>query len=329
MSGSLRLSPVAEGSLSTFRGRLRTREEIDLLHKSLTVIIVPQTHRRTLYLRIPMLALLLAGAAAALLVFVSAMHLYDLRLHLHRADAVVRERDALARLTENQQQEIAARQADLSRLVSAVKRFELEQLALRELELKVRGLLGGSGGPTGATVAPVLSEEAPSPEDALDRLGALAAEQTQRAGSLASAASDLESHVAYLRARPSGWPAAGGRTDGYGWRWDPFDGGRAFHEGIDIAGTHGSAISARADGVVVFSDWKAGGYGQTVIIDHGYGFQTLYAHTSQNLAQVGDTVQRGDVIAKMGSTGKSTGPHVHYEVLRWGQAVDPTPYLNE
>jgi murein DD-endopeptidase MepM/ murein hydrolase activator NlpD len=99
------------------------------------------------------------------------------------------------------------------------------------------------------------------------------------------------------------------------------------HKGIDIAAKHGTDIVAMADGIVIFSGWK-GGYGKIVEVRHANGLETRYAHNSANLAKEGDMVRKGQVIAKLGSTGRSTGPHVHFEVRRNGEAVNPMQYLD-
>lgn len=113
----------------------------------------------------------------------------------------------------------------------------------------------------------------------------------------------------------------------YGRRTDPFTGKIAWHSGVDFAGKMGSEIIAVASGVVVESE-KRPGYGGMVKISHGNGFQTLYAHNKENLVKVGDVVKKGQVIALMGSTGRSTGPHVHFEVYKYGRPVDPATYIN-
>ncbi|MEO0442896.1 MAG: M23 family metallopeptidase [Pseudomonadota bacterium] len=112
----------------------------------------------------------------------------------------------------------------------------------------------------------------------------------------------------------------------YGRRTDPFNGQIAWHSGIDFAGKMGSDIIAVAAGVVVESG-ERGGYGGLVEINHGGGFRTRYAHNKKNLVKVGDVVKKGQVIALMGSTGRSTGPHVHFEVFKYGRAVDPASYI--
>ena len=126
---------------------------------------------------------------------------------------------------------------------------------------------------------------------------------------------------------PSGWPAEGGWVSSlFGVRADPFTGQRSYHDGVDIAARHGSVITAMGDGVVAYSGPKSG-YGSLVEITHGQGYSTRYAHTSENLVKVGDRVSKGQPIAKVGSSGRSTGPHLHFEVLREGRSVDPQHYL--
>lgn len=126
---------------------------------------------------------------------------------------------------------------------------------------------------------------------------------------------------------PAGRPVLGGYlSSGYGKRTDPFTGKQDWHPGVDFAGKAGSEIIAVAKGVVTFVGTQSG-YGNVVEINHGNGITTRYGHNKKNLAKVGQVVKQGDVIALMGSTGRSTGPHVHFEVLRDGRAVNPKRYL--
>ena len=99
------------------------------------------------------------------------------------------------------------------------------------------------------------------------------------------------------------------------------------HAGIDLAGPMGTPIYATADGIVGRSEWNNGGYGNLVEIDHGQGIQTRYGHLSQRIAQAGQRVHRGELIGLMGSTGRSTGSHLHYEVRIDGRAVNPIPFM--
>jgi len=122
---------------------------------------------------------------------------------------------------------------------------------------------------------------------------------------------------------PSIWPCKGDVSSPYGLRW----GGSDFHPGIDIANDMGTPIVATADGVVEVAGWNSGGYGNMVDIDHGNGIMTRYGHASQVVVTAGQPVKRGQIIAYMGSTGFSTGPHCHYEVHVNGQVVNPASYL--
>ena len=119
------------------------------------------------------------------------------------------------------------------------------------------------------------------------------------------------------------WPARGDVSSPYGMRWNGSD----FHPGIDIANDMGTPIVATADGVVTTAGWNDGGYGNMVDIDHGNGIMTRYGHAMQVAVSAGQHVRRGQVIAYMGSTGYSTGPHLHYEVRVNGKAVNPAGYL--
>jgi murein DD-endopeptidase MepM/ murein hydrolase activator NlpD len=130
------------------------------------------------------------------------------------------------------------------------------------------------------------------------------------------------------RVVPSGLPVDHGlQSSGFGVRIDPFTGKREQHNGIDIAGKAGSTVVSIADGIVIWSGARSG-YGNLVEIDHGNGYITRYGHNERVLAHAGDTVHKGEAIALLGSTGRSTGPHVHIEVLHHGKPVNPAEFLH-
>jgi murein DD-endopeptidase MepM/ murein hydrolase activator NlpD len=128
---------------------------------------------------------------------------------------------------------------------------------------------------------------------------------------------------------PGGRPVTQGWISSYfGSRADPFTGRKAFHRGVDFAGPSGAQVVAVASGVVTYSKERFG-YGKTVEINHGNGYVTRYAHNQRVLVGVGDTIQKGQAIALIGSTGRSTGPHLHFEVLKQGRAVDPMSFVRQ
>jgi murein DD-endopeptidase MepM/ murein hydrolase activator NlpD len=136
----------------------------------------------------------------------------------------------------------------------------------------------------------------------------------------------MEDQKSLMRSVPALRPADGWVTSDFGPRINPFTGLKMFHEGIDIASSTGTVIIAPADGLVTFAGVKPG-YGNTLVVDHGYGYMTKYAHNSVHFVKAGDRVKRGQRIATVGNTGRSTGPHVHYEVIRNGISRNPKEFI--
>ncbi len=127
-------------------------------------------------------------------------------------------------------------------------------------------------------------------------------------------------------ATPQGWPVPGHVSSRYGYRVNPMSGKRQFHTGVDISIPRGTDVHATADGIVSFAG-RTHNSGNVIVLEHGHGFNTAYAHNRKLLVKVGDRVTRGEVIAVSGSTGRSTGPHVHYEIWKDGRTVNPSKYL--
>ncbi len=137
----------------------------------------------------------------------------------------------------------------------------------------------------------------------------------------------LEAQRSEAEARPHAWPSEGGwLSSGYGTRTDPFTGLPAPHHGVDIANRFGAPVLAASRGIVTFAG-KMKDFGYMVEIDHGYGYRTRYGHLSAVTVKVGDVVEDNQLIGRVGSTGRSTGPHLHYEVHRYGQHINPLPFL--
>lgn len=137
---------------------------------------------------------------------------------------------------------------------------------------------------------------------------------------------DVERHQALAAATPSIWPAKGWLSDGFGQRRDPFTGAPDYHPGLDISADKGDPVLATANGTVARAE-RSGAYGNMVLLEHGFGLSTRYAHLDRILVQPGDQVRRGDVVGLAGATGRATGPHVHYEVLVYGRHMNPLQFL--
>ena len=128
---------------------------------------------------------------------------------------------------------------------------------------------------------------------------------------------------------PDIWPVDGVLIGAFGMRMDPFSGEGAFHKGVDIRATTGTPVRTTADGIVLHAGWDMSGYGRLVVVDHGGGMQTWYAHLSRINVTVGQAVRRGDMIGAVGSTGRVTAPHLHYEVHIDGVVRNPYPFLSK
>lgn len=130
-----------------------------------------------------------------------------------------------------------------------------------------------------------------------------------------------------LKDTPVSWPTVPNSiTSDFGMREDPFNYSASFHTGIDIKGNYGTPVYAAADGVITLAG-KNGGYGNTIKIKHSNSYETLYGHLSEIHVNEGETVKKGDLIGAIGSTGRSTGPHLHYEILKNGSQIDPAQFL--
>lgn len=160
-----------------------------------------------------------------------------------------------------------------------------------------------------------------------DRVSTLLSRVERSEPNLSDLVVKLEDLRSLERALPKRWPAGGRLTSGYGWRRNPVGRrGYKFHSGLDIANRPGTPIHASADGIVVQAHWNSG-YGRQIVIDHGYGITTSYSHCNRLYVRKGERVAAGQRIAAMGNTGRSTGPHLHYEVHLDGNAVDPMDYV--
>jgi murein DD-endopeptidase MepM/ murein hydrolase activator NlpD len=212
-------------------------------------------------------------------------------------------------------------QAEMLRLNALGSRLtRLANLDPREFNFSEPPGLGGPERPTSVVTA------APNTLEALDKISRQLETQREKLNALESVMLDKQLSS---RVTPSGWPVDGGWvSSGFGLRADPFTGQQSHHEGVDIASRLGSPILAMGDGLITWSGEKQG-YGSMVEVTHESGLVSRYAHTRANLVKVGDRVTKGQAIALVGSTGRSTGPHLHFEVVRNGVAVNPARYLRQ
>ncbi|MCI5157652.1 MAG: hypothetical protein D3906_04290 [Candidatus Electrothrix sp. AUS1_2] len=137
-----------------------------------------------------------------------------------------------------------------------------------------------------------------------------------------------DNYIKKIKKMPLGYPMQGKLTSGFGRRSDPFNHRPAFHAGIDLKGKTGQKVKATADGVVKVSSYEKNGFGNVVILHHGNGYETVFGHLSKRLVKAGEKVQRGQLLGLMGNTGRSTGPHLHYEVRYKGEPINPKKYLS-
>jgi len=159
-----------------------------------------------------------------------------------------------------------------------------------------------------------------------NQLDELASKVGKREGSIRQLETYLRGQKTRLVSTPSIWPARGWVTTGFGTRVDPYTGKRTMHRGIDIANQPGVPVLSPARGVVTFTA-ASGEFGKMVVLDHGYGIRTRYGHLNEFKTDVGDNVERGEIIGTIGNSGRSTGPHLHYEVEVNGICENPKDYM--
>lgn len=272
-----------------------------------TIIFVPHARARFRKLTISTRFLgLWAGAAAALLIAaVSFGWAYFASTRT--------ERQYRAALDDNQR--LRSTTAALHQRIDGISRqladFEARTRRLAivaGLSDSVRGGMGGPGTPTG--------------DGALGEQGVLLSSR------LSMLEDQFSKRSALIASTPTVWPVHGAVNSGFGVRADPFTGQAAYHEGVDISTARSEPVLATADGVVLRSGW-AGEYGKAIEIAHGSRYTTLYGHLEETLVAEGQQVRRGDRVGLVGSTGRSTAPHLHYEVHVDGRAVNPLEYILE
>jgi len=288
-------------------------------------MLIPNSMGILKQLNIPV-ALIYFGAFAILALLISSFFL-SANFFSTKVDQAELERLRAEnqRLTEKYEQmrwnlnEVNDRYAELVRKEVKIRTiFDLPEINEEERQL-------GIGGPDALSIGVLsdLERDALATEAEVDRLLRLSRFELEKYGEVEQALFKVQDRLNHT---PSIWPTRGWVSRGFGMKYDPFTGYKQMHRGMDIASRTGTPIIATGDGKVVqtSNDTMMGKY---IVVDHGYGFRTRYGHLSQFKVKVGQTVKRGEVIALMGSTGYSTGPHLHYEIIRNGKFLNPSNYL--
>lgn len=259
-----------------------------------TILMVPHGRTRSFSIRVPVAAvaaavcLILTGAASVVAVSVRAVEYHRMQARLSL---------------------LSAQFLEMKGTMDSLKLAEKDFRKLFSLTSKTAVLEAADPGDTGSLDMEVLRGQIEAAMRSVSEIRGYIAEQK-----------DL--HLA----TPFGWPVVGRLSSPYGYRNHPVHEERRFHTGVDLSVPSGSAVKATADGIVSFAGWTENS-GIVVVAEHGHGFSTAYAHNRKALVRVGQRIARGEVIALSGSTGVSTGPHVHYEIWRNGRPADPAGFL--
>ncbi len=298
--------------------------------KIYTVMILPDETTKVRRYRVPRLIVRSLLAATVVLTLVFAAVITDYFLVKNQVTELV----GMRLKTRQQKQQLITFAKTINDLQSEMNR-------LRHFDTKLRVMADldgviypeqfmGIGGENPEPFNPMETEISFQDKALIDNmtrgLTRLMTEATIQERSFQELVEYLEDQKSLLASTPSIWPVRGWKTSGFGYRTSPFTGRREMHKGVDVATRTGTPIIAPADGIVIFAG-REGGFGNMVVLDHGYGLATKYAHNSEIDVKRGQKVDRGDVIAKVGNTGRSTGPHLHYEVLVNGVAINPMRYI--
>lgn len=309
--------------------------------KRLTILIIPENASQTKQIKVPKFVLRFAGVLALLstsLIGYLVLDYIELRSIRTSYKSILAENQGLkgeARLLMGNLDEVKAslkkvqdyseKLGDLTQL--KVKRFSkktgIGPLSPEEYKYAKKDLEQGSTNknlPLGIDMDKLVFRSV------FDRIQSIGNRANHNALELQKLLSTLSQQKSLLTSIPSASPADGWITSGFGPRVSPFTGQKTMHKGIDVAAPMGTPIYAPADGVIIFSGAKSG-FGNFVMIAHGYGVVSRFGHNAQNMVEPGQKVKKGEQIATVGNTGRSTGPHLHYEILVNGRYVDPKKFI--
>ncbi len=294
-----------------------------------TMMIVPHSGKSTLSVSISIVALKIMGGLLAVVVAgaaIFASHFYfsynKLKTDAEELSIVAKDYDVL--------------QKQLQLFVEKTRNLEEKMQDLEQLDTDLRGLLekdpalkqsikkDNNQSDAGRSI--LSSRRGLDRERAIKQLQMLEQKLPEQEQSLEELKDAVIQRTDRLSHTPSIYPVSGKITSKFGYRKSPFSRRQEFHDGLDIGAPYGTTVVATADGMVTFVGYRSG-YGRTVTISHGYGFETSYCHNSSTLVKVGQQVKKGQAIAKVGSSGRSTGPHLHYMVKHNGELKNPADFL--
>lgn len=326
--------------------------------RSLTLMIVPHSERPPVALRVPIWLIPVSVTALSLLL----LTLFCLTLSNHSLRGQLAELNQEQSIHEAREQDmrltILAQQGEVTTLSESVGRFQAGMLEVENLSHQIRDLIGlqdvqvvatavpasygaqgGQGGFQPVDYSMSLAVEADSElgqmesllPQSVEELSLLLAAVNTRVELIAPEKRQdpgaLEEQLRLLAAAPNSWPLSGPVTSGFGYRVLPSGGQLEFHRAVDIGAWYGTPVYATKAGWVAFAGWRPG-LGWTVVLKHDMGFSTVYGHNSWYFVDRGDAVEEGQRIALSGDSGRSTGPHLHYEIQLEGTPVDPMIYLS-
>ncbi len=301
--------------------------------KSFTLIVVPDqdSHVRRYRVQKSFLVQIATGFGLfALLVAGASVHYFQVAKDAAE-NRILREENLTLK---TQLRSIRERVDHIGSTLDRVERFDQKLRALTLLSDPQRNLAMGPVEPGGQKPGEggdnrfTRLSASETPVVVAGRLDKLSAEATRQEQSLQELQAYFQDQKSLLASIPSTWPARGWVTSDFGQRLDPYTADRVMHAGMDIAAPHGKEVLAPSDGTVVFSGLE-GGYGNVLVLDHGYGIKTRYGHLSQLMVKAGEQVRRGQHVAAIGNTGRSTGPHLHYEVRVNGIPQNPRKFILE
>lgn len=299
--------------------------------KIFTIMIIPHSDRDTLAFNIPLVAVQAIGLGMIIGIAAVVVFAFSYQNVKHKMETY---RDGFSEYTSlrDQVDYFAKKTDDLQQKMKTLEQLDREIRTILKNDPAVSKINKQGTRPSDATAASRGTEYGSNRfvsarENMLRSLETMEQQMVERQQSLEEVKGAILERQARLNATPSIWPVKNPRiTSHFGYRRSPYSRRIEFHHGMDMATYYGAPVYAAHEGKVTFAGWRAG-YGRTVVISNRFGFTTLYGHASQLLVKTGETVKKGQVIANVGNSGRSTGSHLHYEVMVNGQLKNPKDYL--